>query len=317
VKRFALLLALSACSRPEPPREIADLAAPIYDDAFWQTWHDGRAELAGYALTFPRYGAPRDGTAVSIFVSEDFADGPRVKADDGKHPESEVFPVMKLNLVKDFQTGIYDYNTMLSSFVALAPRHSRPAGFATKMVFGAQEWCGQVYAQVAFDDHHVRATSHSYFDGEADKADTLDYPSTGIAADALFTWARGYAAPALGPGESRQVSLLRSLETVRLKHVPLVWERATLAHLPEKQTVDVRGTSYECDVMTAEIEGGDTTTFWVESSGEHRIVRWTTSAGEVGELVKSTREAYWKLHDNGHESYLSELGLSKRPPLTP
>jgi hypothetical protein len=35
---------------------------------FWQRWGDGRAELAGYDLTTPRYGALRKGVAVTIFV---------------------------------------------------------------------------------------------------------------------------------------------------------------------------------------------------------------------------------------------------------
>ena len=58
-------------------------------DEFWTHWGDGKAELDGYALTQPRYGAPRAGTAVMIFVTEDFSDSARVKADPGKHPPSD------------------------------------------------------------------------------------------------------------------------------------------------------------------------------------------------------------------------------------
>ena len=36
------------------------------------------------------------------------------------------FPVMKLNLIKDYQTGIYDYNDMLSAFVSLADVNNHP-----------------------------------------------------------------------------------------------------------------------------------------------------------------------------------------------
>lgn len=310
------IAALVACSR-EPPTEIATLAAPTYDEAFWSVWHDGRAELAGYDLVTPRYDELRHGVAVTIFVTEDFADGPRVKADPGKHPDHQVFPVLKLNLMKDFPTGIYDYNVMTSAFIALAPVHERPAGFATKVAFSAQEWCGMTYQQVAFDRHIIRSSAHSYFDGEADKNETIAYPDTGMAAEALYAWARGFAAPALQPGESRQVRLLRALETVRLRHQPLIWERATLARLPDRATVEVRGTSYEVDVMTAEIEAGDTMTFYVETAPARRIVKWMRSNGEVAELVKSERLAYWELNGAGKESYLEKLGLAARPPLTP
>lgn len=313
----ALLVTLLVGCSHEPPIEIATLQQPLYDDAFWSVWHDGRAEIATYDLVTPRYGELRHGVAVAVFVTEDFADGPRVKADPGNHPANQVFPVLKLNLMKDFPTGIYDYNTMTSAFVALAPVHERPAGFATKVAFSAQEWCGMAYSQVAFDRNIVRSSSHSYFDGEADRNDTLAYPDNGMASEALYAWARGLAAPVVQPGESRQVRLLRGLETVRLRHQPLVWESATLSHMPDTTHIEVRGVGYDVDVMSAEIDGGDRTTFYVENAAPYRIVKWTRSDGEVAELVKSDRLAYWQLNHAGDERFLENLGLAPRPPLTP
>ena len=76
--------------------------------------------MNGYRLVQPRYGAKRAGTAVLIYVTEDFSDSLRVKADPGKHPASDVYPVLKLNAVRDFQTGIYDYNVMTSVFARVA-----------------------------------------------------------------------------------------------------------------------------------------------------------------------------------------------------
>ena len=57
-----------------------------------------------------------------------------MKADPGKHGPADEFPVMKLNLVKDYQTGIYDYNDMLSTFVALAPVNRRLSATPTKSI---------------------------------------------------------------------------------------------------------------------------------------------------------------------------------------
>src|SRR5258705_1517015 len=108
---------------------------PSYDKVFWSVWGDGQAELAGYDLTIPRYNQPRRGVAVTIFVTETFSNTARVKADPGRHPASDEFPVMKLNLVKDYQTGGYDYNEMTSSFVALQPVNGRAAGSPSKIVF--------------------------------------------------------------------------------------------------------------------------------------------------------------------------------------
>src|SRR4051812_35432527 len=106
-------------------------------DEFWQHWGDGKAELDGYALTQPRYGEKREGTAVLVFVTEDFSDSLRVKADPGKHPPSDVYPVLKLNFIRDFQTGIYDYNVMTSTFLKTED-HFAPV----KISFSSQEWCG-------------------------------------------------------------------------------------------------------------------------------------------------------------------------------
>jgi len=70
---------------------------PSYDQSFWATWGDGQAELAVMTSRSSRYNQPRHGIAVTIFVTETFTNTLRVKADPGKHPASDEFPVMKLN----------------------------------------------------------------------------------------------------------------------------------------------------------------------------------------------------------------------------
>src|SRR5439155_18911282 len=52
-------------------------AEPTFDT--W--WHDGRAELDGYRLTVERYGHPRTGRAVAIYVTEPFSRSQHVKLD--------------------------------------------------------------------------------------------------------------------------------------------------------------------------------------------------------------------------------------------
>ena len=74
---------------------LFSLPVPAPAQDFWKHWGDGKAELNGYALKQPRYGALRDGTAVLVFVTEDFSDSLRVKADPGRHPASDVYPVLE------------------------------------------------------------------------------------------------------------------------------------------------------------------------------------------------------------------------------
>lgn len=291
-------------------------AAPAFESSFWRLWGDGQAELAGYDLTYPRYGAARRGVAVSIFVTESFSSRLRVKAEPGKHPASDQFPVMKLNLVKDYQTGIYDYNEMTSAFVALAPANGHPAGSAAKVSFSSQEWCGHVYLQALFDPRTVRTTSHSYFDGEADSQIELDYPPGGISEDVLMPWARGMARPVLEPGQSRDLPVLLSLETRRHAHVAAAWKKARLERSAATRQITVPAGSFDVEVWSAELEGGLRKTFFVESGGARRVVQWETSAGERAVLLGSDRMKYWEGNAPGGEEALKKLGLAPRPPRT-
>jgi hypothetical protein len=160
----AALSFFATVSATPDARPVAPLTA-AQSQAFWSHWGDGRAELSGYRLQQPRYGSSRPGTAVLIYVTEDFSDSLRVKADPGKHPASDVYPVLKLNAVRDFQTGIYDYNVMTSTFARVAP-----AWPIAKVSFSSQEWCGHVWHQLLPRGGSVAGVSHSYFDGEADRS---------------------------------------------------------------------------------------------------------------------------------------------------
>jgi hypothetical protein len=304
---------------PGAPESMAqaDLESPRYGPSFWSIWSDGQSEISAYELRIRRYGEWRDGVAVTIFVHETFSEEARVKADPGKHTKQDEYPVLKLNLIVDFQTGIYDYNVMTSSFVTLAPRHGRGAGFPTKLSFSSQEWCGHVYHQAIFEKESIELVSHSYFDGEADGRKTLDYPGNGISEDALLFWARGLAAPALEPGQTVEVPLLRSLQEARLSHRPLEWRPATLSRAPGASSVEVPAGSFEVEVYTARIQGGATWEFFVEKAAPHRIVRWTSTDGQEAVLLGSRRSQYWRQNSEGFESELEKIGLKRRPPRSP
>jgi hypothetical protein len=277
-------------------------------DDFWAYWGDGKAELDGYALVEPRYGELRDGTAVAIFVTEDFSDAARVKADPGKHPKSDVFPVMKLNLVRDFQTGIYDYNTMTSTFV----RTEFGAGEywpLAKTSFSAQEWCGQVYMQWLPRGSTLQGTSHSYFDGEADAAPVLPLPPGGVVEDALPVLVRGLRGDWLKPGETRKVPFLRSQLRTRLLHVPAAWGEATVSRAPAATEVKTALGTLRAHTYTVAETGGDTITFTVEEAAPHRLLAWRSSSGESARILGSARLAYWQLNGKGGEAALKQLGI--------
>ena len=277
-------------------------------DDFWKLWGDGKAELDGYALVEPRYGQLREGTAVAIFVTEDFSDALRVKADPGKHPKSDVVPVMKVNLVRDFQTGIYDYNTMTSTF--LRTELERGEYFRLmKTSFSSQEWCGHVYMQWLPHGTKLDGTSHSYFDGEADATPELELPAGAVLEDALPILVRGLRGDWLAPGAIKKVAFLRSQLRTRLLHLPAKWGEATVSRAPAAAAVKTALGTLRAFTYTVAESGGDTITFTVEEAAPHRILAWSSSSGESGKILGSARLPYWTMHQNGGEKALKLLGL--------
>jgi hypothetical protein len=284
------------------------LPATATADEFWKFWGDGKAELDGYALTYPRYGQLREGTAVAIFVTEDFSESARVKADPGKHPKADVVPVMKLNLVRDFQTGIYDYNTMTSTFL----RTEFPANDPWPLMkdsFSSQEWCGNVYMQWLPQERKLVGTIHSYFDGEGDAAPELDWPAGGVVEDAVPVLVRGLRGEWLPPGGSKKVPFLRSLIRTRLLHVPARWGEATVSRAAASGTVKTALGTMRAFVYTVAETGGDTVAYTVEEAYPHRLLAWKSSSGESARILGSARLEYWKMHDQGGEKALRLLGL--------
>jgi len=170
---------------------------------------------------------------------------------------------------------------------------------------------------VLFDDGGVRQSLHSYFDGEADRNETLGRPENGLAEDALYLWARGLAAPRLAPGESRRVPLLLSLQLARLEHRALDWTQATLTRDKSFSSVTVPAGTFEVDSYRASLADGRSWHFLVERSAPHRLVQWETAGGERAQLIASERLPYWQLNANRDTPRLEQIGLEPRPPRTP
>lgn len=279
-------------------------AAPVAGQDFWAHWGDGQAEMSAYRLKQPRYGAVRDGRAVLIFVTEDFSDALRVKSETGERPPEDVYPVLKLNHVRDFQTGIYDYNVMTSSFVRV--RHGWPL---VKVSFSSQEWCGHVYQQLVPREGRATLTWHSYFEREADGERVLSEPEGGIHGDTIPMRIRAWLGEWLAPGESRSVPWLPTSLDARLRHQPQEWGRARVSRAASSHTVEVPAGRFEVEDWVVAVEGAETTTWWVESGSPWRVVGWSRDDGERGELLGSERIAYWKLNQPGGEERLKGIGL--------
>jgi hypothetical protein len=272
------------------------------EKGFGSWWYDGKAELNGYNLEVSRYGQTRVGHSVMIYVTEPFSESRRVKVDDHTKNPADTFGVLKLNLVRDFQTGIYDYNTMVSIF-------ARDNTFEpVKLSFTSAEWCGHVYEELAFDEKRVHGNYFSYFDSESGVLD-IGYPRGGVAEDNLFILLRGLREDYLQPGESRSVDYLPGVFHSRLAHEGMDWTKARISRSADTETVVVAAGEFDVFVYTIDIDGDRDGTFYIESAYPHRIVQWSLLPDIKGELAGSARLSYWGLNGEGQESYLEDIGL--------
>ncbi|MBL7941861.1 MAG: septum formation inhibitor Maf, partial [Flavobacteriales bacterium] len=134
-------------------------------------WFSGTAEISVYDLEQARYGELRSGSAVMVFVTEPFSKKNQVKLDHPENAGNDRLDVMKMNMTRNFETGIYPYSLELSVFNAIE-RQQYP--HAVKAVFTCQEWCGQVFSQYNQKGNHYAVQSYSYFESEGDKSQKLD-----------------------------------------------------------------------------------------------------------------------------------------------
>lgn len=139
-------------------------------ESFTQKWYTGKAEISSYSLHQARYGEMRDGEATLIFVSEDFSTDKLVKPDDPDATNDKV-KILKMNMTKNFITGIYPYSMMLSVFKPITADANKRA---LKVNCSSQEWCGQTFSQLQLNGNKYNWQLHSYFEKEGEEEKSLN-----------------------------------------------------------------------------------------------------------------------------------------------
>lgn len=258
---------------------------------FKDYWYQGQAEITSYKLEQARYGEMRNGEAVLIYVTEDFLPNIQVKAD---RQNTNNIPVLKLNATKNFNTGIYPYSIMQSTFYPVNNEQH-----AVKVSSSMQEWCGHVYTQLN-NRSQFEIMSHSYFEGEADQDIKLD---KAILENELWTQLR-MDPQSLPTGD---LEIIPSLEFIRLKHVSLKAYKAsaelkdgnyTITYPDLKRTLSINFNK----AFPFEILG------WEESfkSGYGSNAKILTTKATK---LKSIQSAYWGKNANADEGLRKTLGL--------
>ena len=153
-----LLMVATACAQTVPKTNITK--------EFKEYWYAGKAEITSYDLEQARYGEIRKGNAVNIFVTEPFSKKHNTKADENN---ADNISVLKLNATKKFNTGIYPYSIMTSSFLPV----NQPKA-SLKISSSTQEWCGHEYIELVNEDDKFEMSNFSYFQGESFQEKEID-----------------------------------------------------------------------------------------------------------------------------------------------
>lgn len=144
------------------PLLVAFLPLLLDADPVRNFWFNG-AEISRYELSQARYGENHPGHVEFIFVTEPFLIDKQVKHESGPGDSTDV---LKLNALRTFNTRIYSYRTMTSTF---KPIDLDRFPHALKSTTSAQDWCGQAFQQINRRDDGWRLRLFSYFQKERDQ----------------------------------------------------------------------------------------------------------------------------------------------------
>lgn len=278
-----------ACSKPQ--RENVDF------DAWGKYWFQGQAELSSFELTQYRYGEPREGEAVLIFVTEDFSRKKQVKLDNPGEAGRDKQSVIKMNQTRDFVTGIYPYHMMLSAFT---PTKEQSNG--VKFTLSSQEWCGQSFAQLNLKSgESYSGKLFSYFEQEGDET----FSFSGVAEDDLWNLIR------INPNQipTGSVQMLPSLFYQRFTHKEFETQEAFL----KVQSISENRNQLEVNYSS----GNRILRIDFEKNFPYQIMGWEeVDVKEDGkqEVTRAKRKGlkvidYWKKNKLEDEFLRNELNL--------
>ncbi len=258
-------------------------------------WYAGKAEIKTYNLTQSRYGELHKGMATVIFVTEPFLKKKGVKPDSYK--ENQI-PVLKMNLLKKFGTGIYPYSMMLSTFTPLKESQGM-----TKASASGQEWCGHIFSQMNKRKEHYDVVSYSYFEEEGDTKFTLQ---TIFTEDEIWSRIRiDFKKLPVG-----NIDIIPGLYYTRLEQHKHKVEKA-------KTTLKVGNETSIYTLTYPERERTLAITF--NTTFPHEIVKWEETYADkrapnkrlttTAILNKTKKIDYWNYNAAKHENIRRELGV--------
>ncbi len=301
---LAILSLASLSCIPTAEHEIPVSTASAVPDQFGDYWYQGEAEITSYELEQARYGAVRSGSAVTIFVTEDFSRKKQVKLDRPDSGGSDAVKVLKLNSMRKFNTGIYPYSTMTSVFT---PVYRRQDPHTVKTTASIQEWCGQTFVQLNRQADGYRIRHFSYFESESDGEQIIEDV---ILEDEIWNLVR------LSPRDLPQgnITVLPSMLHQRLSHDDWKPQKASgeLGQVMGADSLVEYRLSYQEMARTLTIHFSKDFPHEIQYWEERHVSGFGANAQEMvtrGTLRKRLMIDYWTRNRPGDETLREELGL--------
>ncbi len=286
------------------------LSGSAHADRFESLWYDGNAEISTYRLSEMRYGQAREnGRRIMVFVTEPMRLSTNIKP-DVKLPDEEKIDVIKLNDLRKFTTGIYEYSVMTSVFASVdESKEDIPLMGTMKTSFTSQEWCGTVFERMVRNDETYDGVLYSYFESEGETTYVFPHNKNAESEDNLWLIVRELKGEILKPGDSKELPVVLSSWTRRKRHEP---PRVATAVLKKggPQKVSTAIGKMDAHTFTWDIDG-NVTTVVVEKAYPHRILSFEEPDGSRGEIIASRRETYWEQTKNKHQKLRKKLELPR------
>ncbi len=290
---FSFLLLF--CAKPEQQTSNTaiqkNLKTTQKHPGFNKYWYSGKAEITSYKISQVRYGELHEGTAVHIYVTEDFLPKKQVKAD---YQNEKNVPILKLNSTKKYTTGIYPYSLMTSTFSPIDINKE-----TIKISFSAQEWCGSTFVQLNNrEDYEVQF--YSYFESNTDRKINLKKT---ILENELWNQLR--ISPENLPVGKLQI--IPSFEYLGLYHKKFRAYDA-IATVKEKEDFMIYEINYPILQRTLTIKAKKTFPYSITSWEETLISRGKTLT-TTAKKIKTIQSAYWNKNGVTDIDERKELGL--------
>ncbi|MBK8633797.1 MAG: septum formation inhibitor Maf [Saprospiraceae bacterium] len=295
IHKIAILIVgiglLSSCQNTQP--ESADDFKKEMSGKEKDYWYNGNAELTSYKLIQSRYGEQHAGHAVLIFVTEPFSPTKFVKAD---REGNEDISVLKLNATKKFETGIYPYSLMTSTFTPF-----ENTDHALKISFSGQEWCGHAYMEMVHK-FNPEVEVASYFEGES--FDQKEIPAA-FYEDEIWNLIR-LESKKLKTGKTQMVP---SFEFLRLYHKEVKAYAAEIVLGEGTENTKLVKLTYPELKRTLEIKYTKDFPFKILGWTEQILIDQNTTYTTEATLNKSINLDYWTKHNVQDSIYRQQLGL--------